>query len=202
MQYALGGAGHMTSVSVHIKRPEQPSQPFNGWPQEAASRTGSAWLEFDKFRPLFGAAITGKMDEEIKGDYLAKLVVAKYMLEAYLAPSVPALEPALRNEFAELIADITFPKPSRGYDLAFALATAILSRTPESFSAHDRAEFASLLGAELFPSDAFGKQLLEQWILGTLDRRGETSLTRLLTQRDSTIKRFAGTNAWHIERQR
>lgn len=199
MQVALGGAHHMSSAFVQITRPAmQATLPPRMTPQEQTSITGSAWLEFDKFRPLFGAAIVREVDAEIRAGFAAKLWVSKFALEQSLNPNVPAPDHAVRDQLAQLVADITFPERSRGHALTFALATAILSRTPESFSTQEQGEFAALLGTELFPWDLDGKRLLEEWILGVLDKDGEKSLANRLDNRNSQISRFVGTNVWHI----
>jgi len=202
MQYALGGAGHMTSASVQTTRTvAQANQPRLDKPQDLSSLTGSAWLEFDKFRPLFGAAIVGECDFHIRSEFAAKLFVVRFALTQSMNANGPAPDPSVRDQLAQLVADITFPERSRGNTLAFTLAMAILSRTPESFSAQDQAEFASLLGAELFPWDLDGKRLLAEWILGTLDKNGEKSLMIQLGKRNCKIEQFTGTNIWHIEQQ-
>jgi hypothetical protein len=202
MQYALGGAGHMTSASVQTTRPVTPTTPqHSAMPQELSSLTGSARLEFNKFRPLFGAAMAQERVLAVRADFAAKLFVAKFALTQSLNPSAPAPDPSVRDQLAQLVADITFPERSRGHALTFTLAMAILSRTPESFSAENQHEFASLLGAELFPWNLDGKRLVKEWILGILDKSGEESLKKLFATRASEIKRFAGTNVWHIEQQ-
>ncbi len=189
----------MTSASVQTTRTvAQANQPRLDKPQDLSSLTGSAWLEFDKFRPLFGAAIVREVDAEIRAGFAAKLWVSKFALEQSLNPNVPAPDHSVRDQLAQLVADITFPERSRGHALTFALATAILSRTPESFSTQEQREFAALLGTELFPWDLDGKRLLEEWILGVLDKDGEKSLANRLDNLNSQISKFVGTNVWHI----
>ena len=189
----------MTSASVQTTRTvAQANQPRLDKPQDLSSLTGSAWLEFDKFRPLFGAAIVREVDAEIRAGFAAKLWVSKFALEQSLNPNVPAPDHSVRDQLAQLVADITFPERSRVHALTFALATAILSRTPESFSTQEQGEFAALLGTELFPWDLDGKRLLQEWILGVLDKDGEKSLANRLDNLNSQISKFVGTNVWHI----